>query len=89
VQPAFSLTSANAPTVAAICVHLDGLPLAIELAAAQSQVFTPQDLLQRLIEHRPLTTRGTRHRPAHQRTLSEAIAWYRQPTRSSNNYFAR
>jgi predicted ATPase/transcriptional regulator with XRE-family HTH domain len=79
VQPAFKLTSANAPTIAAICAHLDGLPLAIELAAAQSQVFTPQEMLQRLIEHRPLTGRGTRHRPAHQRTLSDAIAWsYRQ-----------
>ncbi len=79
VQPAFALTSANAATIAAICARLDGLPLAIELAAGQSQVFTPQDLLQRLIEHQPLTMRGTRHRPAHQRTLSEAIAWsYRQ-----------
>ncbi|CAG0927894.1 Putative HTH-type transcriptional regulator [Thermoflexales bacterium] len=79
VQPAFSLTSANASAVAAICAHLDGLPLTIELAAAQSQVFTPQDLLQRLIEHRPLTARGTRHRPARQRTLTDAIAWsYRQ-----------
>jgi predicted ATPase/transcriptional regulator with XRE-family HTH domain len=79
VQPAFALTATNASTIVAICAHLDGLPLAIELAAAQSQIFTPQDLLLRLIERRPLTTRGTRHRPAHQRTLSEAIAWsYRQ-----------
>ena len=88
VQPSFSLTSANAATVAAICAHLDGLPLAIELAAAQSQVFTPQDLLQRLIEHQPLTTRGTRHRPAHQRTLNEAIAWsYRQLNPSEQRLF--
>lgn len=79
VQPTFTLTSANASAVAALCTHFDGLPLAIELAAAQSQVFTPQDLLQRLIEHRPLTTRGARHRPARQRTLSDAIACsYRQ-----------
>lgn len=79
VQPAFALTPANAATVAAICAHLDGLPLAIELAAAQSQLFTPQDLLQRLIAHRPLTTRGVRHRPARQRTLRDAIAWSYRP----------
>ncbi|MBI5564746.1 MAG: tetratricopeptide repeat protein [Chloroflexi bacterium] len=79
VLPTFSLTSANAAAVAAICARLDGLPLAIELAAAQSQVFTPQDLLQRLIDHQPLTMRGVRHRAARQRTLTEAIAWsYRQ-----------
>ena len=79
VQPAFALTASNATTVAALCAHLDGLPLAIELAAAQSQVFAPADLLQRLIDRRPLTTRGARHRPAHQRSLSEAMAWsYRQ-----------
>jgi predicted ATPase/transcriptional regulator with XRE-family HTH domain len=79
VQPAFALSSANAKAIAAICARLDGLPLAIELAAAQSQLFTPRDLLHRLSERHPLTTRGTRHRPARQRTLDDAIAWsYRQ-----------
>lgn len=61
--------------VASICHRLDGLPLAIELAAASVRLFTPQAILER-IEHRlPLVTSGHRDAPARQRTLRDTIAW--------------
>ena len=75
VQPAFQLTAANAPAVAEICRRLDGLPLAIELAAAYSKVLAPPALLAHVERRRLLLTGGTRDAPARQQTLRATIAW--------------
>ncbi len=73
VKPGFQLTSVNAPTVAEICTRLDGLPLAIELAAARMRLLSPQALLTRLSLQ--LLIGGTRDVPARQQTLRNTIAW--------------
>ena len=75
VQPDFQLTRANASAVAEICVHLDGLPLAIELAAARMKLLSPQALLARLGQRLALLTSGSRDVPTRQQTLRNTIAW--------------
>jgi predicted ATPase/class 3 adenylate cyclase len=75
VRPDFDVTSENAPAVAEICVRLDGLPLAIELAAARTRLLTPQAMLSRLSNRLKVVTGGARNLPERQRTLRGAIEW--------------
>jgi predicted ATPase/class 3 adenylate cyclase len=75
VKPDFSLTNESAPAVAEICVRLDGLPLAIELAAARVKMLPPKAMLQRLSSRLKLLTGGARDLPERQRTLRAAIEW--------------
>jgi predicted ATPase len=71
----FRLTDENAAPVADICTRLDGLPLAIELAAARSRILSPQALLARLDHRLALLTGGARDLPARQQTLRNTIGW--------------
>src|SRR5262252_9175146 len=74
-QPGFALTPANLPAVAALCRSLDGVPLAIELAAAWVRVLSVEQILARLDDRFRLLTSGDRTAPPRQRTLRAAIDW--------------
>ncbi len=75
VQPFFALTPQNAPAVAELCVRLDGLPLALELAAARTPLLSPEAMLKRLGERLKLLTGGARDVPQRQRTLRNTLRW--------------
>jgi predicted ATPase len=75
IKPAFQVTNATAPALAEICVRLDGLPLAIELAAARIKLLPPQTLLARLAQRLQLLTSGGRDVPTRQQTLRNTLAW--------------
>src|SRR5205085_11247720 len=76
IEPDFALTAENAAVIAQICARVDGLPLALELAAARIKVLPPRLLLERLIQARlPVLTRGARNLPNRQQTLRDTITW--------------
>lgn len=75
VKADFAVTDANAPAIAEICVRLDGLPLAIELAAARTKLLSPQALLSRLERQFELLIGGPRDQPTRQQTLRATIDW--------------
>lgn len=76
VQPSLQLNSATAPIIHEICLRLEGLPLAIELAAARIRVFSPEQLLERLQSATlALLDAGKRDLPARQQTMRATIAW--------------
>ncbi len=75
VNPGFRLSSQNAAAVSEICVRLDGLPLALELAAARLRVLSPDGLLALLSHQLQVLGGGERDLPARQRTLWDAITW--------------
>ncbi|HYM53016.1 MAG TPA: adenylate/guanylate cyclase domain-containing protein [Candidatus Dormibacteraeota bacterium] len=78
VKPDFAVTNENAPAVAQICSRLDGLPLAIELAAARVRLLTPEAILDRLERSLPVLASGSQDLPTRQRTLRGAIDWSHQ-----------
>jgi predicted ATPase/class 3 adenylate cyclase len=75
VVPGFALTDANARAVVEICRRLDGLPLAIELAAARLRILSPEALLERLAHSLDILSGGARDLPSRQKTLRGAIEW--------------
>ena len=75
IRPDFNVTSENAATIAEICHRLDGLPLAIELAAARIKLLTPHELLSRLERRFDVLRGGSRDLPERQQTLRGAIDW--------------
>jgi predicted ATPase/DNA-binding CsgD family transcriptional regulator len=75
VRPTFQLTKDNVRAVAEICERLDGLPLALELAAARSKLLPPQALLKRLEQRLSVLTGGAHNVPARQQTLRNTIQW--------------
>ncbi len=75
VDPGFAIDEDNAAVIVEICRRLDGLPLAIELAASRLRVLSPAAMLERLDRGLPLLSGGPRDRPGRQRTLRDAIDW--------------
>ncbi len=74
-DPSFAPQPAGEQTIRRICARLDGLPLAIELAAARTRILTPRELLERLEPRLPLLTGGPRDLPARQQTLRATLEW--------------
>ena len=90
VKPDFRVTNANALAIAEICARLDGLPLALELAAARVKLFPPQALLARLTQRLTTLTGGARDLPARHQTLRGAIDWsYNLLAAEEQRLFAR
>ena len=90
VVPGFAVTEANMAAVAGICRRLEGLPLAIELAAARLPVLSPEQVDARLGDRLGLLTRGSRARPARQQTLRASIGWsYELCSRAERLLWAR
>jgi predicted ATPase len=75
LRPDLNINPANAAAIASICARLDGLPLAIELAAARIRALSPQELAARLEQRLGLLTSGARDAPARHRTLRDTLAW--------------
>jgi predicted ATPase len=75
VRPGFQVCDSNARAIAEICVRLDGIPLALELAAARSKVLSPQELLPRLSHRLEVLTGGAQDLPARQQTLRSTLLW--------------
>ncbi len=89
-QPGFALTPANAAAVVQVCARLDGLPLAIELAAARARVLTPEAMLPRLQRRLAFLTGGAADLPARQQTLQATLDWsYSLLTPSEQALFTR
>jgi predicted ATPase len=89
-RPQFELQPENAAAVAEICARVDGLPLAIELAAARTRVLSPDALLSRLDQRLTLLTGGVRDAPVRHRTLRSTIEWsYRLLSEPEQRLFAR
>lgn len=84
VKPQFELNQNNGGAVAGICERLDGLPLAIELAAARIRLFSPVALLSRLGEHLSLLSAGAKDLPARQQTIAATIEWSFQLLKESD-----
>lgn len=74
-NPQFDLNERNAATIAEICERLDGLPLALELAAARVKLFSAESLLKRLTDRLDVLTGGPRDLPSRQQTMRDAIRW--------------
>jgi predicted ATPase/transcriptional regulator with XRE-family HTH domain len=90
IKPDFVVTNETAPAVAEICHRLDGLPLAIELAAARIKLFGPQTLLIRLSHPLAVLTTGPRDLPSRQQTLRNTIEWsYALLSTAEQTLFAR
>ena len=75
VKPTFSITPANGPAIVGICVRVDGLPLAIELAASRVRLLEPAEILARLERHVPVLPTGASNVPIRQQTLRATIDW--------------
>jgi predicted ATPase/DNA-binding CsgD family transcriptional regulator/Tfp pilus assembly protein PilF len=89
-QPNFKLTSENRRYVEEICVQLDGLPLAIELAAARCKLLSPQMLLNRLQKRLSILTGGARNLPMRHQTLRNTLDWsYHLLTKEEQRFFCR
>lgn len=91
VIPHFALTDENAGVIAQICARLDGLPLALELAAVRVKVLPPVLLLERISQARlPVLTKGARNLPSRQQTLRNTITWsYNLLSSAEQRWFSR
>ncbi len=89
IQPHFRLTPENAPVIAQICRRLDGIPLAIELAAARSNLFTPAQIAARLDDRFRLLTGGSRSALPRQQTLEALFDWSHELLSADERIFFR